>query len=110
MDSVVGEESLATGGVSAEEIASALAQSIPTLPTRLLQNDSQGRPPSLVPAGRPPVAIPHGRPPAPVPQSSPLLLPAMPSGPPYRQAVTTGWTMEQWKFYGHKWLEQQGQQ
>ena len=33
MDSVVSEESMASGGVSAEEIAAALAQSMPTLPT-----------------------------------------------------------------------------
>ena len=33
MDSVVAQESLASGGVSAEEIADALAQSIPSLPT-----------------------------------------------------------------------------
>ena len=32
MDSVVGQESLASGGVSAEEIADALAKSIPSLP------------------------------------------------------------------------------
>ena len=31
MDSVVSEESMASGGVSAEEIAAALAQSMPTL-------------------------------------------------------------------------------
>ena len=113
MDSVVGEESLATGGVSAEEIASALAQSIPTLPTPPAPGMiPQGRPPSLVPAGRPPVAIPHGRPPASVPQSSPPPpAPAMPSGPPLPPSgLPPGWTMEHWKFYGHKWLEQQGQQ
>ena len=113
MDSVVGEESLATGGVSAEEIASALAQSIPTLPTPPAPAMiPQGRPPSAVPAGRPPVAIPQGRPPAPVPQSTPPPpAPAMPSGPPLPPSgLPPGWTMEQWKFYGHKWLEQQGQQ
>ncbi len=113
MDSVVGEESLATGGVSAEEIASALAQSIPTLPTPPAPATiPQGRPPSAVPAGRPPSAIPPGRPPAPVPQSSPPPpAPAMPTGPPLPPSgLPVGWTMEQWKFYGQKWLEQQGQQ
>jgi len=72
MDSVVAQESLASGGVSAEEIADALAQSIPSLPTPPAPTAvPMGRPPSAVPAGRPPVVVPQGRPPAPVPQSRP---------------------------------------
>ena len=118
MDSVVGQESMASGGVSAEEIADALAQSIPTLPTPGAPAVvPQGRPPSAVPAGRPPVVIPQGRPPAPVPQPrTPVVsaqppTPPVPAGPPLPPGgLPPGWTMQQWQYYGHKWLEQQGQQ
>ena len=122
MDSVVGQESLASGGVSAEEIADALAKSIPSLPPPSAPAMvPQGRPPSAVPAGRPPVAIPQGRPPSnsptnnkssasrtckTMPQSpAPQVGPPLPPG-----GLPPGWTMEQWQYYGHQWLAQQGQQ
>ena len=110
MDSVVGQESLASGGVSAEEIADALAKSIPSLPPPSAPGMvPQGRPPSAVPAGRPPAVIPQGRPPAPAPQ--PLQAPAPQVGPPLPPGgLPPGWTMEQWQYYGHQWLAQQGQQ
>ena len=111
MDSVVGQESLASGGVSAEEIADALASSIPSLPPPSAPAIvPQGRPPSAVPAGRPPVVIPQGRPPAPA-QQAPPPMPAPQTGPPLPPGgLPPGWTMEQWQYYGHQWLAQQGQQ
>jgi len=134
MDSVVNQDSLASGGVSAEEIADALAKSIPSLPI-------PGTPP-VVPAGRPPsgrtsVAVPVGRPPAtsvraPSPQSVTInqtvinnisdsvvqgdtpnvaAVPQVPLGPPLPPSgLPPGWTVEQWQHYGHQWLAQQGQQ
>ena len=112
MDSVVGQESLASGGVSAEEIADALAKSIPSLPPPSAPTMvPQGRPPSAVPAGRPPVVIPQGRPPAPTPQKPVPQAPAPQVGPPLPPGgLPPGWTMEQWQYYGHQWLAQQGQQ
>jgi hypothetical protein len=111
MDSVVGQESLASGGVSAEEIADALASSIPSLPPPSAPAIvPQGRPPSALPAGRPPVVIPQGRPPAPS-QQAPPPMPAPQAGPPLPPGgLPPGWTMEQWQYYGHQWLAQQGQQ
>jgi len=116
MDSVVGQESLASGGVSAEEIADALAQSIPSLPTPPAPSGvPMGRPPSALPKGRPPVSVPLGRPPAPVPQGRPPAAappqPAAPAAPPLPPGgLPPGWTMEQWQYYGHQWLANQGQQ
>ena len=107
MDSVVGQESLASGGVTAEEIADALAKSIPSLPTPNAPVIPTGRPPSAVPAGRPPVAVPAGRPPA----ATPIPAPQVPAGPPLpATGLPPGWSMEQWQHYGHQWLAQQGQQ
>ena len=107
MDSVVGEESAASGGVSAEEIAEALAQSIPSLPVPAPPVIPQGRPPVRLPAGRPPnVNIPAGRP----PQPKPVAIPQAPIGPPLPPTgLPPGWTMEQWRHYGNQWLAQQGQ-
>ena len=107
MESVVGEESAASGGVSAEEIASALAQSIPSLPVPPTPVVPQGRPPTQIPSGRPPRAnVPTGRPPkAPV-----FNTPQVPIGPPLPPTgLPPGWTMEQWQHYGHQWIAQQGQ-
>ena len=105
-DSVVGEESFASGGVSAEEIADALAQSIPNLPVPAAPAVvPKGRPPSALPAGRPPAVVPKGRPPAIV------QAPVVPKGPPLPPTgLPPGWSMEQWQHYGHQWLAQQGQQ
>ena len=116
MDSVVAQESLASGGVSAEEIAEALAKSIPSLPTPAgPPMIPQGRPPTAVPAGRPPANIPQGRPPAMSPQSAPTAVPppvpTVQPGPPLPPGgLPPGWTMQQWQYYGHQWLAQQGQQ
>ena len=108
MDSVVGQESLASGGVTAEEIASALAESIPSLPPPSAPVIPSGRPPSALPAGRPPVAVPAGRPPA---APAPVPIPQVQAGPPLPPTgLPPGWSMEQWQHYGHQWLAQQGQQ
>ena len=37
----------------------------------------------------------------PVPQQAPSEAPPLPSG-----GLPEGWTMEQWRWYGHQWLEQ----
>ena len=123
MDSVVSEESMASGGVSAEEIAAALAQSMPTLPTPPAPTKiPAGRPPVAIPAGRPPVAIPAGRPPVQIPKGRPPSIspaaqqpqqaaPQQPPAPPLPPGgLPPGWTMEQWRYYGHQWLANQGQQ
>lgn len=129
MDSVVNQDSMASGGVSAEEIADALSKSIPRLPI-------PGTPP-VVPLGRPPsgrtsVAVPTGRPPKSSPQSVTInqtvinnisdsvvqgdvpnvaVVPQVPLGPPLPPSgLPPGWTMEQWQHYGHQWLAQQSQQ
>ncbi len=112
MKSVVGEESLASGGVSAEEIADALAQSIPSLPIPGAPAVVPlGRPPSAIPSGRPPAATPQGRPPAIAQQPVVVQPPKVPAGPPLPPSgLPPGWSMEQWQHYGHQWLAQQGQQ
>ena len=106
MDSVVGQESLASGGVTAEEIAAALSKSIPTL--------SVPAAPPVVPSGRPPSSIPSGRPPSVIPQARPPVAPTIPQvplGPPLpATGLPPGWSMEQWQHYGHQWLLQQSQQ
>ena len=135
MDSVVGQESLTGGSVSAEEIADALAVSIPSLPIPPPAVVPSGRPPSAVPAGRPPVAVPAGRPPV-ISAASPQNVtinktvinnisdsvvqndvvkavpePQVPAGPPLPPSgLPPGWSMAQWQHYGHQWLAQQGQQ
>jgi len=136
MDSVVGQDSLASGGVSAEEIAEALAESIPSLPTPGAPVVvPMGRPPSSLPSGSPPAIIPAGRPPAittPNPQNVTInqtvinnisdsvvqgdvpkvpTPPQVPAGPPLPPSgLPPGWSMEQWQHYGNQWLAQQGQQ
>ena len=112
MDSVVGEESFASGGVSAEEIADALAKSIPSLPIPGAPAVvPSGRPPSAVPAGRPPAVIPQGRPPVIAKPPAVVQPPVVPAGPPLPPTgLPPGWSMEQWQHYGHQWLAQQGQQ
>ena len=106
MDSVVGQESLASGGVTAEEIANALSKSIPSLPALGAPAViPSGRPPSAIPSGRPPSAIPQVRPPVAVPT------PQIPLGPPLpATGLPPGWSVEQWQHYGHQWLIQQSQQ
>ena len=109
MDSVVGQESLAGGSVTAEEIAQALATSMPSLPPAP-PAVPMGRPPSKVPLGRPPAPVPMGRPPAttPPPVAPPVVQNQGPPLPP--GGLPPGWTMQQWQYYGNLWLAQQGQQ
>jgi len=123
MDSGLATDNIASGSVSADEIASALAQSIPALPAAV----PDGRPPSTkaaVPMGRPPALAPEpAKQPSPQitynitqnihdsvvsdasmsAQSPPIPPPLPPTGLP------PGWTNEQWQYYGHQWLAQQGQ-
>ena len=130
-------DEIASGEVSADEIAAALAQSLemPAVPS-----------PTALPAGLPPAqfppqrSLPLGMPPAglppqtnlpllklPLPVTSPALpvhtpsvQPAPAAFPPQKAPVPTqsgpplpptglpnGWTMEQWKHYGQQWLDRQ---
>ncbi len=82
-----------SGAVSAEELATALAQSQPALLPPLVV----AIPP--LPSGQPPVALPQGLPPEPVASGPPL-----PPG-----GLPPGWTMEQWKHYGAEYLQRTGQ-
>ena len=103
MDMGQATDNVATGYVSAEEVAAAMMDSMPALPTLGAPVIPQGRPPSSEVAKALPPIIPLGRPPQIIPQV-PLAPPLPPSGLP------PGWTMEQWQHYGHQWLSQQGQQ
>ena len=100
---------MASGEVSQDEIAAALAQSmdlpIPaaTPPAGL---PPAGRPPvGSPPAGRPPAGLPPaGLPPTPIKQVPPL-----PTGPPLPPGgLPDGWTMEQWSHYGEQYLQRMG--
>ena len=76
-----------SGAVSATELATALSQSSPaSLP-----------PLGGLPSGLP--SVPEGLPPEPISSGPPL-----PPG-----GLPTGWTMEQWKHYGHEYLKRTGQ-
>ena len=83
-----------SGSVSADELATALAQSRPALSLPPLT----GSTPSL-PSGSPPAGLPEGLPPEPVVSGPPL-----PPG-----GLPPGWTMDQWKHYGQEYLERTGQ-
>ena len=130
-------DEIASGEVSADEIAAALAQSLemPAVPS-----------PTALPAGLPPAqfppqrSLPLGMPPAGLPPQTNLPLPKLPlpvtspalpvhtpsvqpapaafppqkapvptqSGPPLPPTgLPNGWTMEQWKHYGQQWLDRQ---
>ena len=105
---------LASGEVSQDEIAAALAQSmdlqLPTAPAPV------GLPPAgLPPAGLPPAGVPpKGLPPAGLPPlgqpPAPLKdIPPLPSGPPLPPGgLPSGWTMEQWNHYGEQYLQRMG--
>lgn len=114
---------IASGEVSADEIAAALAQSLnmPAAPAAVPQGlPPIGMPPSgglgkgLPPAGLPPKPLP----PLPLP-TLPMPMPAVPapvaapqpvSAPPIPSTgLPAGWTMEQWQHYGHQWLQRNGQ-
>ncbi len=94
---------IASGEVSQDEIAAALAQSI-DMPKPLA-----APPLGLPPAGLPPVGVPPaGLPPAglPPPVKEVPLLPAGPPLPP--GGLPDGWTMEQWSHYGEQYLQRMG--
>lgn len=112
-------DELASGEVSSDEIAAALAQSL-QMPTPV----TAAVPLGLPPAGLPPQPLPMGLPPAglppkpvpalplPLPAVAPIPLPRptpIPSlGPPLpASGLPEGWTMEQWQHYGQQWLDRQ---
>ena len=123
---------LASGEVSSDEIAAALAQSldIPSpVPQALLP---AGLPPTGMPPRGLPLPMPAGMPPAGLPPKAlpqlPLPMPAQPmptpmptpmpvpapvtpapaAGPPLPvSGLPNGWTMEQWQHYGQQWLDRQ---
>lgn len=100
---------MASGEVSQDEIAAALAQSM-DLPIPAATPPA-GLPPAGLPpvgsppAGRPPAGLPPvGLPPTPVKQVPPL-----PTGPPLPPGgLPDGWTMEQWSHYGEQYLQRMG--
>jgi hypothetical protein len=113
-------DDIASGEVSSDEIAVALAQSL-QMPSLIVPAEiPSGLPPGALPQGRP-LPIPQGMPPAglppkalptlPIPQPMPLPTPiaALSSlGPPLpATGLPNGWTMEQWQHYGQQWLDGQ---
>ena len=105
---------LASGEVSQDEIAAALAQSMDmpmpqvSLPAGL---PPAGLPPAgLPPAGLPPAGLPPaGLPPAGFPPAPVKEVPPLPSGPPLPPGgLPNGWTMEQWQHYGEQYLQRMG--
>jgi len=122
-------DEIASGEVSSDEIAAALAQSLQmplltapaTVPSGLPPGGASRKPlpipQGLPPAGMPPKALPtlpvsQPMPTLPVPQPMPMPLP-MPEpvtnlGPPLpASGLPDGWTMEQWQHYGQQWLDRQ---
>ena len=100
---------IASGEVSQDEIAAALAQSL-SMPAPVAKASvPAGRPPSAgsPPAGLPPAGLPPvGSPPVkPVPDL-PIPVPAGPPLPP--GGLPAGWTMEQWNHYGEQYLQRMG--
>jgi len=80
-----------SGSVSATELATALSQSSPTsLPPLTGGHTPQPSAPTALPEGLPPESI----------ASPPPLLPS---------GLPPGWTMDQWKHYGHEYLKRTGQ-
>ena len=67
-------------------------------------SESAGSPPKAPPAGSPPKAPPAGSPPKAPPNDVPVTeeaaTPPLPPG-----GLPEGWTEDQWKWYGHEWLE-----
>jgi len=116
-------DDIASGEVSSDEIAAALAQSLqmpsPIVPAAI----PAGLPPGVLPQGLPlpQGVVPTGLPPKSLPQL-PMPLPSLPMpqpmpapvatlpplGPPLPAAgLPNGWTMEQWQHYGQQWLDGQ---
>ncbi|MBT5280960.1 MAG: hypothetical protein HOL79_00940, partial [Euryarchaeota archaeon] len=111
---------IASGEVSQDEIAAALAQSL-SMPVAGNASVPTGRPPSgappkgMPPAGLPPAGLPPmGLPPVQsqaVPAKVVPQLPAEPIalGPPLPPGgLPDGWTMEQWSHYGEQYLQRMG--
>ena len=95
------EDDQMSGAVSADELATALAQSQPQLALPPLPG-MQAPTPGGLPPGLPPTpaaALPQGLPP-----ELPTMGPPLPPG-----GLPAGWTMEQWQHYGHEYLERTGQ-
>ncbi|DAC53827.1 MAG TPA: hypothetical protein D7I11_05880, partial [Candidatus Poseidoniales archaeon] len=125
-------DELTSGEVSDDEIAQAIMQSmdLPAVPAAVPKGlPPSGMPPKVglasraLPAGMPPAGMPPtpskalptlplptpnrtpAAPPAPLPSPTPP--PAQ--GPPLPPGgLPAGWTMEQWRHYGHEWLKRQG--
>jgi hypothetical protein len=108
---------IASGEVSQDEIAAALAQSL-NMPAPVGNAPvPEGRPPAglppmgLPPAGLPPAGLPPvQRQPAPAKVTPQLPVPVpVPSGPPLPPGgLPDGWTMEQWNHYGEQYLQRMG--
>jgi len=90
-------EDLVSGSVSQDELAAAMAESMPALSIP---------PPVAVPSGRPPSAVPAGSPPK---ISPPAGMPPPITGPPLPpEGLPEGWDMQQWQHYGEEWLRRMG--
>ena len=100
---------LASGEVSQDEIAAALAQSM-DMPIRQASPPLGMPPAGMPPAGLPPAGLPPaGLPPAGLPPAAVKQIPALPAGPPLPPGgLPHGWTMEQWNHYGEQYLQRMG--
>ncbi|MDC0055563.1 S8 family serine peptidase [Deltaproteobacteria bacterium] len=107
---------IASGSVSSEEVAAALAQSVSILPPPgPAPSASKRLPPllgsaSILPQGLPPLLKSPPPQPAQVPIAKPATAPAAESftGPPVPAGgLPAGWTMQQWQHYGEEWLKKQ---
>ncbi|MED5496671.1 MAG: hypothetical protein VX872_03815, partial [Candidatus Thermoplasmatota archaeon] len=105
---------MASGEVSQDEIAAALAQSM-DMPVPMASAPAGLPPAGLPPAGRPPAGIPPaglppaGLPPAGLPPSPVKEVPPLRTGPPLPPGgLPNGWTMEQWQHYGEQYLQRMG--
>ena len=95
---------LASGEVSKDEIAAALAQSR-DLPVPMAAPPAGLPPAGLPPAGKPPAGLP----PAGLPPTTIKEVPPLPAGPPLPPGgLPEGWTMEQWRHYGEQYLQRMG--
>ena len=104
---------IASGEVSQDEIAAALAQSLDMPAPVGKAQVPTGLPPSgLPPVGLPPAGLPPaGLPPVGLPQvkTVPVLPVPVPAGPPLPPGgLPDGWTMEQWNHYGEQYLQRMG--
>jgi len=100
---------MASGEVSKDEIAAALAQSM-DMPIPMPSAPAGLPPAGLPPAGLPPAGLPPaGLPPAGLPPSTVKEVPPLPVGPPLPPGgLPNGWTMEQWQHYGEQYLQRMG--